>query len=289
MRSILRLALHAACMMVVLASAARADAPSLPRYTPGDNFTFSDGRTETVIEISGEMIRWRDDLGFSFDQLRNPILPRIRWEREGRRGETTLDALPDLLWPLQPGAAADFVARRQVIEADGVRHDFVQHWSCRVEAPARLQVPAGAFEAWPMVCVRRDDLGQMREERRWWYAPAIGHFAAFEETRDGVPRRRELIAWRRLESSAERDADEASALLQQALETLVSGQELSWTSADRRRKIAVAPIRTFQRDALYCRDYRLSTTQDGAASLEEGTACRSPDAVWRRILKAGTD
>jgi surface antigen len=129
----------------------------------------------------------------------------------------------------------------------------------------------------------------MREERRWWYVPAIGHFAAFDEARDGVPRRRELIAWRRLESSAERDADEASALLQQALETLVSGQELSWTSADRRRKITVAPIRTFQRDALYCRDYRLSTTQDGAASLEEGTACRSPDAVWRRILEAGAD
>lgn len=274
---------------IVAASVFAAEAPRLPRYTPGDNFTYSDGRTETVIEVSGEMIRWRNDLGFVFSQLPNPILPRMSWQRDGRRGETTLDALPDLLWPLQAGAAAEFVARRRVIEADGTRHDFVQHWRCRVAAPEAIALPAGRFDSWPLFCERRDDLGQLREKRRWWYSPMVGHVVATEEMRDGVFSRRELIAWRRLEPGPEPTDNPAAVLFQQALEKVASGQELSWTSPDGRHKVTVAPLRTFQREALYCRDFRLTTVLDGRPNGEQATACRSPDAVWRRVIVPSTD
>ena len=250
---------------------------------------YSDGRTETVTQVLGELVRWRNDVGFTFAQLRNPMLPRIEWEREGRRGESVLDAMPDLLWPLQAGATAEFLARRRVIEAGGSRHDFVQRWRCRVEAPAMIEVPAGQFEAWPLSCERHDDLGQLREERRWWYAPSVAHVVAAEEVRDGVSSRRELIAWRRFQPTPAASADETFSLLQQALETLVSGQELGWTSPDGGRRISIAPVRTFQREALYCRDYRVSSLVDGKTSVEEGTACRGPDAIWRRAVQTSTD
>jgi hypothetical protein len=263
--------------------------PALPRYTPGDNFTYSDGRTETVISVSGEVVRWRDDLGFIFSQFRNPMLPRLSWERGGRRGESTVDVLPDLLWPLSAEATGEFVARRSVIEANGVRHDFVQRWRCHVTAPTPLKVPAGSFDAWLLVCDRRDELGQLREERSWWYAPTVGHVVAFEQLRDGVRSRRELIAWRRFDPGSEPAADPGVAVFQQALESVLSGQELSWKSADGRRQVAVAPIRTFQRDVLYCRDYRLTSTQAGNVTVQNGTACRGPDAVWRRMVEPKTE
>lgn len=283
------LAAGLATCVLALRLAVAGEAPQLPRYTPGDNFTYSDGRTETVIAVSGEAVRWRNDQGFVFDQFRNPMLPRLDWARDGRRGETSLDALPDLLWPLAAGAEAEFVARRRVIEADGTRHDFVQRWRCRVDEPTKLKVPAGRFDAWPLSCERRDDLGQLREERRWWYAPTVGHILAAEVERDGVLSRRELIAWRRFDPGPEPAADPTATVFQQAMESVVSGQELSWKSPYGHREIAVAPVRTFQRDALYCRDYRLTARLDGRVTVENGTACRSPDAVWRRVVEPNTN
>jgi len=279
--------LLAGCL--ALRPAISAEAPQLPSYTPGDNFTYSDGRTETVVSVAGEVVHWRDDLGFVFSQFRNPMLPRVSWERDGRRGETTVDVLPDLLWPLTMGATAEFVARRWVIEADGVRHDFVQHWRCYVSAPKALTTPAGGFDTWPLTCERHDDLGQLREERSWWYAPAVGHVVTAEQIREGVHSRRELIAWRRFDPGSAPAADPAAAVFQQALESVVSGQELSWKSADGHRQVAVAPIRTFQRDVLYCRDYRLTTGLDGRVTVQNGTACRGPDAVWRRMVESKTE
>src|SRR5215831_9444570 len=206
---------------------------------PGDNFTYSDGRTETVVSVSGEAVDWKNDLGFTFRSFRNPMLPRLAWQAETRRGETVLDAAPDLLWPLAPGTEAEFVARRAVIGNDGSRRDFVQSWRCRVEAAASIIVAAGRFDAWPLSCERRDEIGAVRERRSSWYAPAIGHVVKLEEDRDGLTTRRELVAYFKFESnhSGEVGADPAQSAFQQAMERVMTGFELTWRSEDGARSI----------------------------------------------------
>jgi len=268
--------------MLGRAIAAQAAGPDLPTYAVGDAFTFSDGRTETVVGVRGEFVDWRNDLGFAFTTFRNFLLPRESWQGSGRRGETALDASPELLWPLVPGHRADFLARRAVIlETEGTRRDFLQSWSCRVEAQGETAVPAGVYDGYRLVCERRDDVAALRETKTWFYAPAIGHFLRLEDNRDGTVKRRELVAFHR---SSNYPVDPAEATFQRALESLVSGSAATWQSPDKRRSIAVTPLRTFRRDSLYCRDYRQVTDAAGEIATWMGTACRQSDRQWLRQL-----
>ncbi len=45
---------------------------------------------------------------------------------------------------------------------------------------------------------------------------------------------------------------------------------------------ALTPLATFERDGLYCRDYRTVATRDGRDEQNYGTACRRPDGVWQK-------
>jgi len=44
---------------------------------------------------------------------------------------------------------------------------------------------------------------------------------------------------------------------------------------------AVTPLRTFERDGLYCRDFQTVGTINGETEQSYVTACRMPDSVWR--------
>lgn len=44
---------------------------------------------------------------------------------------------------------------------------------------------------------------------------------------------------------------------------------------------AVTPLRTFERDGLFCRDFQTVGTINGETEQAYTTACRMPDSVWR--------
>lgn len=44
---------------------------------------------------------------------------------------------------------------------------------------------------------------------------------------------------------------------------------------------AVTPLRTFERDGQFCRDYQATATVSGQDEQIYGTACRMTDGVWR--------
>jgi surface antigen len=44
---------------------------------------------------------------------------------------------------------------------------------------------------------------------------------------------------------------------------------------------AVTPLRTFERDGQFCRDFQAVGTVDGQTDQVYGTACRMPDGLWR--------
>lgn len=45
---------------------------------------------------------------------------------------------------------------------------------------------------------------------------------------------------------------------------------------------AVTPLRTFERDGQFCRDYQAIVTVGGQDEQSYGTACRMTDGVWRQ-------
>jgi len=44
---------------------------------------------------------------------------------------------------------------------------------------------------------------------------------------------------------------------------------------------AVTPLRTFERDGLFCRDFQTVGTINGETEQAYTTACRMPDSTWR--------
>jgi hypothetical protein len=44
---------------------------------------------------------------------------------------------------------------------------------------------------------------------------------------------------------------------------------------------ALTPLATFERNGLFCRDYRAVASRDGEDRQNYGTACRQPDGLWR--------
>lgn len=46
---------------------------------------------------------------------------------------------------------------------------------------------------------------------------------------------------------------------------------------------AVTPLRTFERDGLYCREFQTVGTINGETEQSYVTACRMPDSVWRPV------
>lgn len=46
---------------------------------------------------------------------------------------------------------------------------------------------------------------------------------------------------------------------------------------------AVTPLRTFERDGLFCRDFQTVGTINGETEQSFVTACRMPDSVWRPV------
>jgi surface antigen len=70
----------------------------------------------------------------------------------------------------------------------------------------------------------------------------------------------------------------------QALETIPSGQSVTWHNPDSGTSGAVTPIRTYQTaSGQYCREYQQTITIGGERHQSYGTACRQPDGSWKIV------
>lgn len=78
--------------------------------------------------------------------------------------------------------------------------------------------------------------------------------------------------------------DPPAAVLQDALETLPSGEAVRWRVADSARGGTVQPVRTFRTAQGFCREYAVTLTEpDGSGRAWREVACRDPDGVWQAV------
>src|SRR5262245_18979129 len=81
----------------------------------------------------------------------------------------------------------------------------------------------------------------------------------------------------------DRDRRMANDAAQRALETAPSGKTVAWTNPESGHSGTVTPIRTFESNGSFCREYDQTVTIGGRPENSFGTACRQPDGSWRIV------
>ena len=80
------------------------------------------------------------------------------------------------------------------------------------------------------------------------------------------------------------DVMQASAVLQETLETHQSQETAEWRSEATNHSGTITPLRTFRIAGDYfCRDFRETVTTTSSLIERIGTACRREDGVWIRV------
>ena len=257
----------------------------LPRHRVGDRRRLDNGRWEEVIAVDGDTVTWRTSGGTRYRTGRNFILPDL--EREGRRYRVTnlSDVAEDLLWPLQQGNSGRFASRRSSLDKrSGQRKSSSRDFHCEVDGSWRLDLAAGTFSTYRVVCERSNGMGQFRQRRYWYYAPELEQVVLQVTESPGRPiRRRELLAFHpSLEHLGEAQRRAFDERFQWAMEHQPAGSTLWLPQAGRHRQVGITPLRTMKlKDGHYCRSYRILVGDAGGDRVGAGIVCRSGQGRWR--------
>ncbi len=180
---------------------------SLPSYSAGDSFTYRDNggveRVRTVVRVAGDRIDWTTEEGYRFTTSRNFALPLLAWDGPSSAGEMLGRPDPSLLWPLRDGNRADITVRyRKRYKTRAETKDYEEHWSCQVNRPRVVTVPAGAFDAYEVVCKRLNAKKRVTRTHIWYYAPKVGHFVKrIKKYRSKPDKTIELVSYQRAAAS----------------------------------------------------------------------------------------
>jgi surface antigen len=68
-----------------------------------------------------------------------------------------------------------------------------------------------------------------------------------------------------------------------ALDRNPDGQPASWSNPDTGNSGSTTPIRSYQTNGTYCRDYQTTIVSGGQTRSGTGTACRQPDGTWKIV------
>lgn len=256
----------------------------LPQWRVGDSVSWSNGQTETVVAVEGEVVRWRDQDGNTYGGYRNFVLPSLEWDYPETRATTKMTLTPDTLWPLKTGNEAHFVVSqrltRKIHDSEVSYHD---EWMCGVLGTERVTIRLGAFDTWKVRC-QRYWRGSNIGEITWNYAPSLGQVVRRDWTGAKEPEELVAIGHGTLNAKAEKVA---AKVRQRGLESLVSGR----TALGRAGGVeaSVQPIATYRAgNGAWCRDFLQTVSSGPARARATGSACREADGRWAVVDKLKT-
>ena len=79
----------------------------------------------------------------------------------------------------------------------------------------------------------------------------------------------------------EADKKMVSGAYRQALESTPSNESVTWDNPDSGNYGSFTPVRTYQDNRGYCREYSQEIVIGGKQQAAYGTACRQPDGSWQ--------
>lgn len=254
---------------------------NLPSYTVGDQVTWSNGQTETVIAVNGEVVTWRDQDGNSFTGYRNFVLPSLTWDYPTTKATTQMAIPANTLWPLKPGNKAHFkVNQRLTLKIHDSEVAYHDEWGCQVEDTQRVAIALGSFDTFKLRC-KRFWQGSNIGEISWYYAPSLGRVVKREWT--GAKEAEELIALSSgtLDARAEKIA---ASVRQQGLEGVASGNKALGRAGTIKAQVQPKASFTTSTGAI-CRDFLQTIDTKSAHATAAGIACRAPDGQWNVVDK----
>ena len=261
----------------------------LPELRVGQYFSYDNHRTELVVAVDGDKVRWRNNRGFRYLSSRDFSQPYLKWQWEDRIGEVEYLSDGDSIWPLDEGHASRFVTRYQVEDRNtgDVKPYSARYWHCRPGKEYEVKVKAGSFNARRLDCTARYGRKSFHH-RTWFYAPEVGHFILREDyyLPRGKRRRIELVSWGMM---PDRFPEKIKIVLRQVrqltLEKNESGHETYWSQRDESGKEysgAITPMRTYKTSkGFWCRDYQMKYYQNGRRDIVTNKgACRNKEGQW---------
>lgn len=147
------------------------------RYMVGDSFTFDNPLvTYTVVSVEGEKVYWRTDRSDEQVTGHDPLMPMLDWKNPGTGGgRRVISDVKGTLFPLTKPGNMTFTANveRWSIENGQATppQKWVYNWSCKVAGQERIEVPAGTFDTYKVICGRYKP-----SEVEFFYSPDIGHY-----------------------------------------------------------------------------------------------------------------
>jgi surface antigen len=274
------------CTSQQVAGPALPPAP-LPTFAVGNAYSFDDGRIERVVATSAGQVSWRGLDGFAFTTTDNVLLPRIAWSDAEARGERSMSVAANALFPLVRGNNVTFRASRRTVDRRGGSvTDIAEVWQCRVDDTARVTTKAGDFDTFRVACLLSTVPPGAALTRTFFYAPAIGYYVRREDRTDtGQAQAITLTAYTTADPALPAEAARTRAASRQtALETVASGEGVSWRDAQSGISGTVRPVSTMQSPQRgWCRMYEESIEANAHRYHIERIACRTRGKVWQTV------
>lgn len=182
----------------LLPAHAAADSIPSPVYEKGQAFIYTNRRVERFVSAEDSQLTWKSRSGRTFVRGRDFTTPNLVWESDDTLLRRHISGNANGLWPLKPGRSTRY-SITTVKHKKNSRHDShsLRYWSCKVHKSQTVQVQAGEFSVFPIVC-NRYSAKSMRIVGRvtWHYAPAVGHYVKKTTTnfRSGQTKSFELVA-----------------------------------------------------------------------------------------------
>lgn len=172
------------------------------RYMVGDSFTFDNPiLTWTVVSVEGEKVYWRSDQGDEQVTGHDPLMPALEWKNPGSGGgRRVISDIKGALFPLTDPGNMTFTSRvENWTVKDGQATPPLKweyNWSCSVAGEETVEVPAGKFETYKVICGRYKPT-----ELEFFYSPEIGHYVVMriDDPASESTITRNLMSFRRME------------------------------------------------------------------------------------------
>jgi hypothetical protein len=168
-------------------------AADVPAYATGDTFVFDqDGAItqERVVAVSPDRVTWTDDESdSSVIWTRDPyiVTPPLNWSAhpELGRGRQAIIGSPEQLFPLREGNKVAYVVRGS---SETLPEGWQDEHSCDVMGQETVQVKAGTYTTFKILCQRRDYTDTL------YYSPVVQNVVLRDRNIGGRTSRKELVS-----------------------------------------------------------------------------------------------